>query len=158
MIAAIDPGLRGAIALFDDRQLVDIIDMPVDEETKGKRTVKNINAPLVVGTLIEHQVTQVVLERLGLRPKEGVVSAQKAGIGWGVIYGATLARGIPVHIVTPATWTKALGVGNDKTTHVRRACELWPTHAAAGLFHGPRGGERDGAADAALIGHWWLTQ
>ena len=64
----------------------------------------------------------------------------------------------------PAVWTKQLGLKNDKTltigankkTHIDLASRLYPDFKSN--FTGPKGGSKDGVADAVLIGEAWYRK
>ena len=84
------------------------------------------------------------------RPGEGVSSAFKFGVVFGGLRAITAAKGVPITLVNPSVWMKGMGVGRgSKEASVIRASELFPTYAAE--FRGPRGGIKDGVAEAALI-------
>lgn len=146
MILGIDPGLSGAFAwLDDDGELVDIADMPAVQVGTKHRIVPALVADLV----LRHKVTMCWLENVHAMKGQGVSSMFSFGRSLGVVEGVLAALECPVTYVAPNVWTKSMGVGADKGVHAQRACQLWP--AMADRFVGPRGGVKDGPADAALI-------
>ena len=59
-----------------------------------------------------------------------------------------VAKLIPYDLVTPTVWMKAMGVGlGSKEASCLRAEQLFPGRS----FRGPRGGKKDGVAEASLI-------
>ena len=95
----------------------------------------------------------VFLERVHSRPGEGVSSAFKFGCVFGGLRAMIAAKVIPLTLVTPTVWMKEMGVGRgSKEASVLRATELFPSHASA--FRGPKGGKKDGVAEAALIARY----
>lgn len=147
MIATIDPGVQGAIAIFERDQLVDVYDMPLGRHVGWKH---NIPDARVLRDMIEGWTVRcVIIETIQPRPGNGMGSVAASAVSWGIILG--VCHDIRVEAVTPQVWTKALGVGSDKGAH--RA-------AARNLFGGTWFDRKkdDGRADAALIGHWWLTR
>lgn len=144
---AIDPGASGAIAIFDGTGLANIVDMPL---TRYVGWPHNITDARALQVHIEAWTPErVVVEVIQPRPGNGMKSVAVSAASWGALLGAF--ADVPTTLVAPVTWTKALGVGSDKDAH--RA-------AARNLFGGPWFDRvrDDGRADAALIGHWWLTK
>lgn len=143
--AAIDPGITGAIAIFDSLDLADIIDMPVTRHPGWNHQI--VNADHIAELLLECCADRVVIETPQPRPGNGMRTVAASLASWGVLLGA--AHHIPVTLVAPQTWTKALNVGADKTTHRAKASDLY----GSDRFTRRRD---DGRADAVLVGHWWL--
>lgn len=70
-----------------------------------------------------------------------------------------IVLGLPLDRVLPSIWTRALrlpGKVKRPGAAMAMARELYP--AAAELLDGPRGGAKDGRADALLIAHWASTR
>lgn len=145
-IAAIDPGAAGAIALFCDGELYDLADMPLTRHIGWAHNIPDANAVRAIVEVCD----LVVIEVPQPRPGNGMGSVAASLASWGTLLGA--CHGIGVRLVTPAVWTKALGVGADKTVHRRAADALYPGRD----WFSRR--KDDGRADAVLIGHWWLTR
>lgn len=155
MIVGVDPGKSGALALLvcpADQMatvpvghLLDVMDMPV---------AGGIIVPgMIVDWMGQHfpVVSAAVIEDVGARPGQGVVSMFSFGRSLGVVEGVMAGIGSPLRYVRPQRWKGDLGLSADKGAARRRACELWPDRA--GLFARVRD---DGRAEAALIGWWWL--
>ena len=145
--AAIDPGVSGAIAIFDGTTLATVTDMPVAHYVGWAHNLADGNA---VAELVEAwAVDRVILEVIQPRPGNGMKSVAASAASWGMVLGAL--HNVRTVLVAPQTWTKALGVGSDKSAH---------RSAARNLFGGDWFDrvKDDGRADAALIGHWWLTK
>ena len=146
MIAAIDPGVTGAIAMFyKDGQLAYVHDMPLTRLVGWKHNIADAAG-------VRHHLegcSAVVIETIQPRPGNGMAAVAASAASWGVLLGAAPAA--TVRLVAPQTWTTALGVGSDKDIH---------RQAAKGLFGGDWFDRKkdDGRADAALIGWWWLTK
>jgi crossover junction endodeoxyribonuclease RuvC len=123
--------------------------MPVLQDgAKGRTT---INAGLVAETIYKLQCDRAVIEQVGVRPQEGAVGAFAFGRGFGIILGALAAAGIPVELITPQAWKKAVGLTatKDEAKDASRslAIQKWPSQA--GLFARKKD---NGRSDAALIG------
>ena len=141
----VDPGLTGALCLLHDDG-IDIVDMPILDSTVDPYEL----ASILVGW---GHVDRIIIERQQTRPGQGAPGTLKTGTNYGIIIGVCGALARPVEYVTPAMWTKALGVGSDKGAHRLRAKQLWPDQAD--LF---RRAKDDGRADAALIAWWAATK
>ena len=144
MIAVVDPGVKGAIAIFDGTELVAVIDMPLSRHVGWAHSIPDA-AALRDLLSFEWTVDRMVIEVIQPRPGNGMASVAASAVSWGILLG--VCHDIRVEAVTPQKWTKALGVGADKDAH--RA-------AARNLFGGTWfDRKRDhGRADAALIGYW----
>ena len=141
----IDPGADGAIAIITDDGVVrDVIDMP--------KTLGDIR-DLFVASASDHYVAverQQPMAKAGV--KQGVSSTFATGLGYGTLLGLLSGLFIPHEVVSAQTWLRAMGIpaGADKKAHVVKAQAMFPTVQ----FTGPRGGLKDGRADAALIAEW----
>lgn len=156
----IDPGLEGGVAWIHDDQIV-VRETPVEDGVYMEQRMGDIldavcelaGGPMHVFAMIERSQAMVRSDktRKGGQRGQGAVSAHKSGFGWGLWRGLMAHAGIPYGIVGPREWKKNVGlkVGASKAEAVELAERLFP--AAAGTFRGPRGGLRDGPADAALI-------
>jgi crossover junction endodeoxyribonuclease RuvC len=139
----VDPGKSGAVAAIGDGTAV-ILDMPLvgDRLDLGK-----------IGTWMLHsQTAGVALERQQAFPKQGGVSNFTIGFNYGQLMAMLQIHGIPFDTVRPAEWKRALGIpaGADKMASIQRALDLFP----GADLRGPRGGWRDGRAEALLLAEW----
>lgn len=142
MIAAVDPGVTGALALHDGQTIVAIEDMPVVDGA--------VDVYALTGILAEWgRVDRVVIEVQQAMPRQGVSSTFRTGANYGRILGVCAALMRPVTHVRATEWTKALRVGPDKAVHRHRAMDEWP-HLADRFARR----KDDGRADACLIAHW----
>lgn len=146
-VLGIDPGLSGALAMWNGSQLT-LAEIPSQKATGRGREV-NWSALNEIWDDQFFWADHVFLERIGTRPGEGVSSAFKFGLVFGGLRGLIAAKMLPLTLVTPTKWKKAYNLAAAKEAAVIRASELFPSHASA--FRGPRGGLRDGVAEAALI-------
>lgn len=137
----LDPGKDGAIALVaGDGRLMSITDMPSHPE-------------YIREVLAQYQRDKfVTIEAQQAMPKQGVTSMFSLGENYGLLVGIVTGLQIPYQTVRPQAWMRALGIpaGADKKKHIDVALGLFPT----GDFKGPRGGPKDGRADAALIAEY----
>ena len=155
-VIGIDPGISGAIAIFEHGKLDCVVDMPTLKIASGKTMKSHISAVTLVEILkgwYPRNEAHVVIEKVGAMPGQGVTSMFNFGRSAGIIEGVVAAMHFPSTYVTPATWTKAVGRAAGKDASRMRAMELFPTRAE--LF---KRAKDDGRADAALIAYWYLTK
>ena len=151
ILMSIDPGLSGAIAVFIDDVLIDIVDTPTHELTRNNKTKRQISASALAGIFTQHHPDHVVVEKVTAMPGNGATSMFSFGRSFGLIEGIVGAYEIPATYVMPSVWTKGIGRGLGKDASRARACELYPSHQKSFARV-----KDDGRADAVLIGAWWL--
>ena len=159
-VLGIDPGLDGALAMFGGAEgaapkLLNIYQVPAVKSTGRGREIQ--------WSVLNHDwdekffwTDHVYLERVMSRHGEGVASAFKFGLVYGGVRGMIAAKLLPVSLVTPGVWKRHYGIQASKSGAVLKAEQLFPEHAPQ--FRGPRGGLRDGLAEAALIARYGYYQ
>ena len=124
---ACDPGRQGAFAAIDDAgQLILVRDLPYI--TDGK--VAFVDAPDLVASMIEARQgrpARIYVERVSAMPRQGVASSFNFGVGFGSLLAACRYVAMPLELITPAVWKKALGLSRDKQASLDRARMLFPT-------------------------------
>jgi crossover junction endodeoxyribonuclease RuvC len=151
-VLGVDPGLTGAIALWDtaiDGLL--LRDMPVGSTAKATR--REVVPEWLAQLIREYEPDLAWLEQVSAMPKQGVSSVFSFGCSYGMARGVLAALAIPTHLVTPAVWKRALGLGSDKSHSRALAARVFARHA--GEFARVRD---DGRAEAALLTHYGLSQ
>jgi len=144
ILMSIDPGaISGAYALFFAGKPVKVGDLPVVDG--------QVDAAMLARMIREVQPAAVVVEFVRSMPKQGVASTFKFGMALGLIHGAILANGVPLHQVVPGTWKRHFRLtGTDKDAARGLAIRLHPT--MGGLAR-----KKDqGRADALLMGKYFL--
>lgn len=163
LVAGIDPGTSGAIAVFDTstRRCVRATDMPTWWVTKGKSKKKRKRIDMIalaaeLDLLVALDVKLVVMERVNGLPGQSASSAFSFGVGVGQLYMALVAKRLIFETVPPLAWKRALNVpgktgkeGEDNKTIMSVAEALFP--ADHDKFRGVRGGMRVDRAEAAMI-------
>jgi hypothetical protein len=147
VVAGIDPGLSGGVAVVSPDYGCTSILMPVADGI--------IDSFAVGQFLTDHCVEFVVIEKTHSMPKQGVKSTFTFGFVSGQVRGAAEALGFPCKTVRPQEWKKHFDLIN-KDKNASRAC-------ATALF--PRSCHQflrvkdHGRAEAALIAamHLGLT-
>ena len=148
----VDPGISGAIAIFEGTELLDVLDMPVVETMSGKKKKRRISPEMLVAEIEEHIefLSRVYIEDVHAMPGQGVTSMFAFGESAGLIRGVCAGLKLPVCLVSPITWKRHMrlhGAGKDASRAM--AARLWPEKA--GLFRRQRDDVR---AEAALLAHY----
>lgn len=159
MIVACDPGVSGALALWDWRSgCLDVVRMPVQQKQIAGRKLRTvIDEGEVLSTLQAFSAmgaTHLFIEAVGGLPGQSAPAAFNFGHGYGAVRMAALAAGLALEAVPPAVWKQALKVPKDKHAARQRASEMIPTHK-----HLWGMAKDDGLAEAALLalyGERWI--
>jgi crossover junction endodeoxyribonuclease RuvC len=155
IVAGIDLGLSGAVALIDAASgaVVDIADMPTLALARGGKHKREIDAHSLARLIGDRRPSHVYIEMVGAMPGQGVSSVFAFGKSFGVVIGVLAALAVPMTLVSPVTWKRALGVPAAKDAARYRASQLLP----AAAHHWPLV-KHDGRAEAALIALYGLRQ
>jgi len=150
IIAGVDCGLGGAIAVFDTdtHRMATVIDMPTLQARTGKR--RDVDVHTLAGFFREAQPGHVFVEIAQAMPKQSSYSTGIFFMTYGVVLGVLAALQVPYTPIAPATWKRQLGgIPAEKDAARARASQLMPY---ASPFW-PRKKD-DGRAEAALIAFW----
>jgi len=143
----IDPGKSGAIAIIDGNQLVrGLYDCPGDEFLMAE----------IINEIVErYPLIKGAVERAQSMPQQGVKSMFTYGTNYGFWRGILAANKIPFILPTPQMWQKGvISKAEDKKPAISAAARMFPD---ADII-GPRGGAKDGRADALLIADYCRRQ
>lgn len=147
ILCGIDPGLGGAVAFYDPATADSAIyDTPVLTVARGKTKRRDLDGHALLRLLVEYAPGHCFLEQAQAMPKQ---SAYATGIFfqvYGEIRGLLIGRGVPMTIVHPATWKRALGVPAGKDGARARASQLLPEAAWQWPLK-----KHDGRAEAAML-------
>lgn len=156
IIAAIDPGLTGAVAWLDSEgDLLAIHDMPTAQAKQGKTMKTHLLLPVLADLLANPVLTpdRVVIEEVHAMPGQGVTSMFRFGLTAGQIQGVCAGLGLPTDYMRPRDWQKIAEVRQGKDAGRLRATQIWPDRSD--LFARAKDHNR---ADAALIGYAYLKK
>lgn len=151
----IDPGLHGAVAAIEGDEIVLLADAPLCADGYDRRRMQ-----LLLHTVKLHTrpwCPRVTIEQQSPRG-QGRVSAYTTGMGMGLWLATIDGVGLRPELVEPCDWVREMvperprGVRGkaNKAYHVDAAAKLFPEAELSG----PRGGTRDGRADALLIAEY----
>ena len=151
LFIGIDPGQSGALTMIDEiNDVIVLSDWPGDE----------IGAAAIVREIkmkasYHKSILLGAIERVHSMPGQGVASTFKFGTNYGIWRGILSAFEIPFYTVGVHQWQKGvIQKAQDKKPALAAASRLFPTAE----LYGPRGGGKDGRADALLIAHWCRRQ
>jgi hypothetical protein len=150
-ILGCDPGLTGALALYDtaDKSLV-IEDIPTASVTLASGKKRNEMNDAAVASVVRQLAPDIAaLELVHAMPKQGIVSTFRFGETFGVLRGVLAACGIPLDLVRPQEWQLRVQYGRGDDAGIRRASQLFPKYA--NYFARKKDHNR---ADAALIAYY----
>lgn len=152
IVAGIDPGKLGALAIvypdgtaeFYDVPLIKVNNRTVPAWTEWEATWTN--------ALVLAGVDMVVIEEVGVRPKEGALGAFSFGRTVGFVDG--MARGlrpkVVVRFVPPSVWKPKFRLTNADKAASREVCRTLLPSTAPQLQRV----KDDGRAEAALIAEY----
>ena len=155
ILAGIDPGLGGAVALLDATTgaVLDVLDMPTLLLRRGGKHKHELDAHALAAALGRDRIGHAFVEAVGAMPAQGVSSVFSFGKSVGILIGVLATLGTPMTFVAPGVWKKALGVPAAKDGARARASQLMPD----AVHHWPLV-KHHGRAEAAILGLYGLRQ
>lgn len=162
LVLGVDIGINGGIALLDGDD-ASVWPMPtVEHEVNGKtkRKVDAVKLARMVHELVNEKPREAraFVEHAHATPQMGVSSAFGFGESFGLVRGVLACLGVPMRLVSPQEWKRALGLlqkGRElgdampKRTSIELARELY------GKLHRELNfAKDDGKAEALLIAHY----
>ena len=129
-IIGIDPGLSGAIAILENKNVLKLFDMPVMAE--GKKNKKQLNSAQWVN-IIKKNINKsddiaVVVEQVNAMPGQGVTSMFNFGQTFGAIKGVCAALNLPIFFVRPSKWKKYFElINSSKDSSRTKVIEMYPS-------------------------------
>lgn len=151
IVAGIDPGLDGAVAILDhDGQLI-LFPTPVIKAAGGGKRSFDLARMQDILCPVRNVAGLVVIERVGAMPGQGVTSMFNFGMGYGMWLGLLAGLGIPHQPVMPAAWKKSIlaGTAKDKQAAIEFINRRFP---GVSLLATPKSRvPHDGFADASCL-------
>jgi len=153
VIIGIDPGLTGAVGFIDKNgrffAVEDLPTMPRSFSSKSAKVKNQINAAELAQLLRPHaaQIRLAIVEQVAARPGQDAATTGSLMHTLGTIEGVLASLSIPFHLVAPAVWKKAMGLGPDKSQARTLAQRMHP--------EAPLGRVKDhNRAEALLLASW----
>lgn len=161
----IDPGFAGAIGVIDQAgRYLDCFDMPVRGTGRGSE-MDLMRLCEIITWIKQWPIERVRLEWVQTRPDESPESSKRFGVGLGNLEMAFLwATGHTVERVAPSEWKPRLGlVGKEKDALAARKQAVQAAYTFIRCLpdkalEGPKGGLKDGRAEALLLAWEGLTR
>jgi len=159
-VLGIDPGLSGALAFYDTMlETLETIEMPTivagakSKSGKHKRILDITELSRIIDSRSK-DIQKVVIEKVHAIPGKMMssVSSFNFGENFGIIKGIIAANFLPVEMVPPQTWKKALRAPAAKDGARLRATQIFPQYAAQWNKV-----KWDGRAEAAMIAYYGAT-
>jgi hypothetical protein len=149
LILGIDPGLTGAVAVYDSasKLLLELFDMPTEFSTIAQ-TKKIANGRELAKRLLPYSARFMgaVFEDVASRPNQSSVSTFSFGLSTGIVLGVLQSFQLPIHKTPPSVWKMLMGCTASKLVSRIRAASLFPEQKK--LFDRAKD---DGRAEAALM-------
>ena len=135
LIIGIDPGITGSICFFEDRKIIDVVEMP--NMAEGKKNKRQVNGAQIYHEIskriknLEKKDIKVIIEQVAAMPGQGVTSMFNFGQSFGVLKGICAAMQIPMYFVRPAKWKKYFNlINSEKDASRTKAIEIFPHFSA----------------------------
>ncbi|SOD41344.1 hypothetical protein [Nitrosovibrio sp. Nv4] len=148
-ILGIDPGLSGALALFDpETSDIEVLDMPIHNVTVNGKKKKTLDLYALARWIDVNasRIREAIIEDPHAMPGQGVSSSFNFGFGCGVAQTIVASALIPMTLVRPATWKREMKLTADKDISRRRASMVFPQHSDKWALK-----KQDGRAEAVLL-------
>ena len=154
----IDPGMTGGLAAVNEGgSLLSVIPIPRLKGSTGPQDYHAIKEWFA--SMKKLGRVEAALERVSVRPGEGVKSTLTAGTNWGFLKGMLVAIGASYVEPTPQTWKKTLSLPKRSGKERQKgkedaavlATQLFP---GIDLTPGRKRIPHDGMADAVLIAEY----
>lgn len=140
-ILGIDPGMTGALAYYDGKELL-TWRMPIFKKEKGH----DLDIHNLYNAFREAAAEHAYIEKTTAMPKISGKAAYSMGKSEGALLSLCVALQIPYTLVRPAQWKKEMSCPADKDSARQRASQLFPQYS-----HCWDKKYLDGVAEAALI-------
>lgn len=154
IVAGIDPGLSGALAIINtERRTLDVFDIPtVEEIIAGKKRRRLDESRLLILFQLQfsvHGCKRAVIEGVQGYKDQSASASFQFGYVVGMIKMSAMATGARVETANAAVWKLQMQVPVDKEGIL--ACVQRHFPGRDHLWRGPRGGILDGRCEAALL-------
>lgn len=147
LILGIDPGRKGAYALYDyERKQMIVVDSMPSLSLSTAIDIVKLETHL---WFYKEKIKFAVIEDPWGMPNDGPSQAFKFGYACGLVNGLCAGFQIPVYQVFPATWKIMMGLTHDKNLSISKAIKNFPE--VKDKFKRKMD---DGRAEAALLAYF----
>jgi len=148
LIAGIDPGSNGVIAVLDS----------LNPDSVTLLDLAKVTAFDASQWLHKQKLDSVWIEDVhslfGMSAKSNFTFGKNVGIATTIAEIAT--HGQTIKTVTPKIWQKYIGITAKGKAIKKQVAEIAQSLYPAAIIHGKRGGLLDGRSDALMIAHYGL--
>lgn len=160
LLLAIDPGVTGAFALFDQHGAPEHVgDLRViRDQSTGWIDAEWFSSQLF--ELIKGRETTAIIERVHAMPKNGSQGAFSQGLTFGSLLACLQLCRCRIEMVSPQSWKTQLGLtvrGRKLTDRERKSLALDKARLLFPTAELDRQKDHN-RAEALLIGHWYLNR
>lgn len=121
-VVGVDPGISGAVAVYDTVGASDAIDLPTIGEGPGEM----LDAKILLKTILVWCPDIIICERAQSMPEDGASRAFKYGKGFGQLLAVVQITGVPWTLVSPRAWKKFFNLSKDKELSRQLALRTFP--------------------------------
>lgn len=156
----IDPGLKGAIAVYDAScaELVKVERIPIRLHAAASATRKMYDRPALKALLFllndSYNLKAAFIERVHSMPNDGKVQAFSFGKGYGILLGMLECMDVPAVEVPSGVWKPSMNLSSDKRRSLALARDLFPRFE----HRFKKVSNDDGLAEAALLAYFGATR
>lgn len=165
LICAIDPGLKGALAIYDpDFNFLHTVPLPTRWRMVANKKRFEIDIPALCAEFNKWPITKFLVEEPGAMPGMGATSSFSFGTSCGAImaaievyiiekyHGQSGTEPVVLMRIFPAVWKTAMKIPSDKNRAREAAAALFPLQAKE-QWHTQ---SEEGRAEAALLA-WYAV-
>jgi crossover junction endodeoxyribonuclease RuvC len=152
-VCGVDPGTFGAICLYNPELPLILFDMPILKISRNGKERNQIDLYALARWVDEHSkdIKHAYIENPQGMPAMASNSTYRLGLNCGIAQMAIAANLIPMTLIAPATWKKAMGLGKSKDDSRLKASQLCPVQSS--LFSRAKD---DGRAESLLLAIYGL--
>jgi len=147
-VCGIDPGSKGAMCVLDSSKSTHLAILDLDKATIYDAT----------RWLHQQAVDIIYLEDVhslyGMSAKSNFTFGKMLGIV--ITMSHIVTRGNPPVFVTPKVWQKFIGIAVQGKAIKTEVAKIAAKHYPKADLYGPRGGLKDGRADALMLAHYGM--
>ena len=132
IVFGIDPGVNGALSVYEHKKLKEVFDMPtMSEGKKNKKQINSAQLTLEIKKRIISQDVAVVIEHVTAMPGQGVTSMFNFGQSFGILKGICSAMQLPMYFIRPAKWKKYFSlINSEKDASRTKVIEMFPSFSS----------------------------
>lgn len=159
LILGVDPGLEGALALYDTivEKVIHVCDMPTKTIMVSGKAREEVCPYGIVDLFRLLEAKKVCIEKVGGQRNQSASAAFNFGAGYGALRAAAAALDMEIDNPAPILWKAKLKVPSKKEFAIAKATEMLPYAREYWPLK-----KHDGRAEAALIAlyarrHVWTS-